>query len=85
MIHTFNKHKPISAYIQVTWILIHVKEGIWDGMEGFGMGSVANFDNQTSLYLTFLFQLMFELRDPTLGPTYNSSYSRVVLDLIFSE
>ena len=36
--HTFNKHKPISAYIQVTWILIHVREGIWDGMEGFGMG-----------------------------------------------
>ena len=38
IIHTFNKHKPISAYIQVTWILIYAREGIWDGMEGFGMG-----------------------------------------------
>ena len=38
IIQTFNKYKPISAYIQVTWILNHVREGIWDEMEGFGMG-----------------------------------------------
>ena len=37
IILTFNKHKPISTYIQVTWILNHVREGIGDGMEGFGI------------------------------------------------
>ena len=37
-IHLFNKQKPIYAYIQATWTLIHVREGMWDEMEGFGMG-----------------------------------------------
>ena len=38
MIHTFNNHKPISAYVQATWILINVSEGMWDEFEEFGMG-----------------------------------------------
>ena len=38
IIQTFNKHKPLSAYVQVTWILSHVREGICDGMEGSGIG-----------------------------------------------
>ena len=40
IIHTFNKNKAISAYIQAIWILIHVRESMWDGMEGIGMGKI---------------------------------------------
>ena len=36
-IHTINKHKLISANIQATWVLISVREEMWEGMEAFGM------------------------------------------------
>ena len=33
-----NKWKPICASMQTTWILIYIMEGMWDKVEGFGMG-----------------------------------------------
>ena len=49
IIHTFNKYKQISDYVQVIWILNNVREGIWDGMEGFGMG----IQNQNKEFLSY--------------------------------